>query len=56
MTDAPIERQPDPANLSPALAQMSAILLIPSQYASFLSKTVLSVNEKCPSTIRNIDK
>lgn len=43
-------------NLSPALAQMMAMILMPRQYEAVVANAMLSINSKCPATVRMIAK
>lgn len=47
---------PEFANLSPAFAAMVAQLTIPQQYSKFVQVTVESLNSKCKSRVKYIDK
>lgn len=46
----------DPLNLSPALAGLTAAIMVPIQYASIMAKSVLSVNQSCVRSAHSIDK
>lgn len=46
----------DDQNLSPALAAMIAVIMVPQQYSRFVGVAVSAVNAQCGSTIRHIDK
>lgn len=52
VTDIPL----DPANLSPALAAMTGILIMPKQYARIMQDAVISVNSQCALTTQRIMK
>lgn len=47
---------PAKPDLSPAFAAMMANIMMPVQYGRIMSDAVLSVNDKCPRRIVEIEK
>ena len=61
MTAATLEYQtavqaPAKPDLSPAFAAMMAKIMAPSHYDRIMSDAILSVNEKCPRQVVEIEK
>lgn len=46
----------DEANLSPALAALTATITMPVQYGRFVQVTVAALNSQCASTMKYIER